>query len=159
MKRVQWSMKSKLGRLYLVASEKGLQSISWKRQPAPMAKSLKGSSGEIRMLQQAVQQMEEYFNGCRKKFFLPFDVEGTDFQKKVWRQLSQIPYGKTCSYKDIARRMKNEKAMRAVGAANGQNPLPIVVPCHRVIAADGSLGGYSEGLKIKTQLLELEKMG
>lgn len=153
---LQWLMKSKIGPLYLVASEKGLQGVHWKKQSAPMMKSLNGSSLQIKSLAQAVEQLEEYFSGKRKKFDLPLHFQGTEFQKKVWKQLSKIPYGKTYSYRDIARKIKNEKAVRAVGTANGKNPFCIIVPCHRVIAADGTLGGYTGGLKLKTRLLGLE---
>ena len=85
------------------------------------------------------------------------DIIGTDFQIQVWQALAQIPYGQTISYTDIAKKIKNPKAVRAVGSANGKNPLAIIVPCHRVISADGTLGGYAGGLKIKTALLNLEK--
>ena len=88
---------------------------------------------------------------------MALDLEGTTFQKKVWAQLSKIPYGQTCSYKDIAKGIQNEKAVRAVGSANGKNPACIIVPCHRVIAHNGSLGGYSGGLKMKKTLLEIER--
>ncbi|MFT4937743.1 MAG: methylated-DNA-[protein]-cysteine S-methyltransferase [Paraglaciecola sp.] len=101
-------------------------------------------------------QLAEYFAGTRQQFDLPSAVQGTDFQRQVWQQLKTIPYGKTSSYQDIARQIDNPKAVRAVGSANGKNPLTIVVPCHRVIGADGSLTGYAWGVSRKAQLLELE---
>ena len=101
-------------------------------------------------------QLDEYLRGERKEFEIPLDIQGTDFQKKVWRELLRIPYGETRSYKDIARALKDEKASRAVGTANGQNPLCIIVPCHRVIASNGSLSGYLGGLGMKKKLLSLE---
>ncbi len=101
-------------------------------------------------------QLEEYFNTERKKFSIPLDIKGTDFQKKVWSELSKIPYGKTLSYKKIAEKLGNKKALRAVGQANSQNPGCILIPCHRVINTNGKLGGYSAGLKVKERLLELE---
>jgi methylated-DNA-[protein]-cysteine S-methyltransferase len=101
-------------------------------------------------------QLEEYFNGKRKKFNVPLDIKGTDFQKKVWNELSKIPYGKTVSYKKIAEKVGNKKALRAVGKVNSQNPVCIVIPCHRVINKNGKLGGYSAGLLVKERLLELE---
>jgi O-6-methylguanine DNA methyltransferase len=101
-------------------------------------------------------QLKEYFNLKRKKFYVPLDIEGTEFQKKVWNALQKIPYGKTATYKDIAEAIGNVKAVRAVGRANGKNPLPIIIPCHRVIEHSGKLGGYSGGLGIKEKLLELE---
>lgn len=150
-------MNSEIGPLFLVASEKGLQGVLWEKQNAPLVKSLNSQAQEIQILSQAKSQLEEYLSGKRKAFELPFDVEGTPFQKQVWKELSKIPYGKTVSYRELAQRIKREKAVRAVGTANGKNPLCIIVPCHRVIAADGSLGGYSGGLKLKQKLLELER--
>lgn len=152
----QWTLKSIIGPLHLVASESGLRGIYWKRQSVPSVKSLAGSAPEIRILARAAGQLSEYFEGKRESFDLPFDVEGTPFQMRVWKTLAKIPYGKTLSYREVARRIRSAKAFRAVGTANGKNPLSIVVPCHRVIAADGSLGGYAGGLATKSKLLELE---
>lgn len=157
MKNFQWIMASKIGPLYLVASEKGLQGVFLKKQKTPLARSLKEQRSPVRILARSVQQLDEYLDGKRRSFDLPFDITGTPFQKNVWRELSKIPYGKTYSYKDIANRIKNSKAVRAVGTANGKNPLCIIVPCHRVIAADGSLGGYAGGLTMKRRLLKLEQ--
>ena len=150
-------MRSRIGSLYLVASEKGLQGVFWKKQNVPLAKSLNGTEAPIKILSIAAHELEEYLDGKRKKFGLRLDVHGTPFQKRVWGELNKIPYGKTCSYKDVANRIKNVKAVRAVGNANGKNPLCIIVPCHRVIAADGSPGGYSGGLGIKSKLLKYEE--
>ena len=158
MNRSQWRMKSKIGTLYLVASEKGLQGIFFKKQKTAIAKSLSDKKAAVRVLAKAAAQLKEYFDGKRKAFKLPLDAAGTPFQKNVWKALSRIPYGKTYSYKDVADRIRNPKAVRAVGNANGKNPLCIIVPCHRVIANDGSLGGYSAGLGIKVKLLSLEKV-
>ncbi|PIS10945.1 MAG: methylated-DNA--[protein]-cysteine S-methyltransferase [Bdellovibrio sp. CG10_big_fil_rev_8_21_14_0_10_47_8] len=157
MNTVQWSVKSEVGPLYVVASEKGLRGIFRKKLAAPMAPSLGQPRPEIQMLKQAVEQLQEYLSGERQKFDLPLDIQGTDFQMKVWRALRKVPYGKTCSYKDVAKKINQDKAVRAVGTANGKNPVCIVIPCHRVIAADGSLGGYSGGLDMKTYLLQLEQ--
>ncbi|MCH7973572.1 MAG: methylated-DNA--[protein]-cysteine S-methyltransferase [Bacteroidetes bacterium] len=101
-------------------------------------------------------QLKEYFRGERKCFDLPLDIEGTEFQKKVWDELIKIPFGTTISYKELAVRLGDEKVIRAAASANGANPLPIVIPCHRVIGSDGSLVGYGGGLKIKEKLLDLE---
>jgi methylated-DNA-[protein]-cysteine S-methyltransferase len=101
-------------------------------------------------------QLKEYFEGTRKVFDVPLDVDGTDFQKKVWNELQKIPYGKTISYKTLSEKLGDVKAIRAVGKANGQNPVAIIIPCHRVIGADGSLIGYASGLDIKQKLLHLE---
>ena len=101
-------------------------------------------------------QLEEYFNSKRKKFDFPIDLEGTDFQFKVWKELQKIPYGKVKSYREIAEKVGGKTFVRAVGRANGQNPLPIIIPCHRVVESSGRLGGYSGGIEIKIKLLELE---
>ena len=101
-------------------------------------------------------QLREYFSGKRKSFNVPLDLDGTDFQKKVWEELQKIPFGKTISYKTLSENLGDVKAIRAVGKANGQNPVAIIVPCHRVIGADGSLIGYACGLDIKEKLLQLE---
>lgn len=156
MKTLQWKMNSPVGPLYLVASAKGLHGIFWKRQSSEMAKSLLSSNPGARVLAQAIQELEEYFKGTRRQFQVPLHLQGTLFQKSVWNALKKIPYGKTYSYRDIARKIKNPKAVRAVGSANGKNPVCIMVPCHRVIAANGTLGGYAGGLPRKRKLLSLE---
>jgi methylated-DNA-[protein]-cysteine S-methyltransferase len=102
------------------------------------------------------EQLKEYFNRERKEFDLKLEILGTEFQKKVWNELAKIPYGETISYGDLANRLSDKNLMRAVAAANGANPIPIIIPCHRVIGADGSLTGYGGGLDIKQKLLELE---
>jgi methylated-DNA-[protein]-cysteine S-methyltransferase len=112
---------------------------------------------ETPLLKKAVLELQEYFAGTRKRFDLPFSPQGTDFQQKVWKALQDIPYGAVVSYKDIALAIGNEKACRAVGGANNKNPIAIIIPCHRVIGADGSLVGYGGGLEIKRRLLALEK--
>jgi methylated-DNA-[protein]-cysteine S-methyltransferase len=101
-------------------------------------------------------QMQEYFDGTRKKFNLFYDLQGTTFQKKVWNELLKIPYGKAISYGQMAKKLGNSKLVRAVGRALSTNPLPIIIPCHRVIASDGTIGGYSAGVNLKIELLELE---
>jgi methylated-DNA-[protein]-cysteine S-methyltransferase len=108
-------------------------------------------------LREARRQLEEYFAGERREFFLPLEPAGTDFQQPVWQALRTIPYGETISYGELASRIGNPRAVRAVGLANGRNPLSIVVPCHRVIGADGSLTGYGGGLERKRFLLALER--
>lgn len=107
-------------------------------------------------LRDCVKQLDEYFNKKRKIFDLPFDLSGTEFQLKVWNELLKIPYGAVCSYIDIAKRIGNKPAVRAVGSANGKNPISIIIPCHRVIGNDGSLVGYGGGIWRKKYLLELE---
>ena len=115
-----------------------------------------GGYDHLPLFEMARWQLEEYFAGVRQNFDLPLDPGGTDFQRRVWRALLDIPYGKAISYKELARRVDRPKGFQAVGQANGKNPLPILIPCHRVIAADGSLGGYSAGLDRKRFLLDLE---
>ena len=104
----------------------------------------------------AVEQLDEYFSGCREQFTLPLALNGTAFQTSVWQALCHIPYGQTISYRELATRIGNPRASRAVGSANGANPIPIVVPCHRVITSDQRLGGYAGGLDAKRKLLALE---
>lgn len=112
---------------------------------------------ETELIKKAYEQLKEYFKGKRRTFNIPLKVKGTDFQKKVWNQLLKIPYGETCTYKDIAIGIGNEKACRAVGGANNKNSIIIVIPCHRVIGKNGDLVGYACGLDVKSKLLEIEK--
>ena len=143
-----------MGKLRLIASDKGLVAID--------VRNVKTGSDEVKnvaaqkILSATKKQLEQYFAGKRTAFDIPLDLEGTDFQQLAWRALCRIPFGKTISYGDQAKNIKKPKAFRAVGSANGKNPIPIIVPCHRVVAGDGSLGGYSLGLKMKKQLLALE---
>lgn len=153
-KKTQRKIKSKIGSLYLVASETSLCGLFWEDQKLPQPE--KGSLA-YKVLEDAEQQITEYFEGKRNKFSLPLDLEGTDFQKRVWAELQKIPYGQTRSYKQIAEAIKNPKACRAVGTANGRNPVSIIVPCHRVINEGGKLGGYTGGLSLKEKLLSLER--
>jgi methylated-DNA-[protein]-cysteine S-methyltransferase len=151
-------MQSKIGTIYLVASDLGLRTLSFKEQLIPTLQSSNNSSQKEEIICLASRQLEEYFLGKRKVFHLPIDIKGTDFQKNVWKELQNIPYGKTVSYEDVAINIQNQKAVRAVGTANGKNPLCIIVPCHRVISKNGSMGGYSGGLEIKSKLLEIERI-
>ncbi|MHC1772783.1 MAG: methylated-DNA--[protein]-cysteine S-methyltransferase [Flexilinea sp.] len=112
---------------------------------------------ETDLLRKTAGQLKEFFEGRRKEFDLPLAPAGTPFMEKVWDQLQKINYGETCSYKDIAGAIENPKAVRAVGMANHRNPIPIIIPCHRVIGANGSLVGYGGGLPMKKFLLDLEK--
>ena len=122
------------------------------RKPAP--KSPDGPVPEPLAL--AVAQLEEYFAGRRQQFDLPLELDGTDFQRRVWLTLAEIPYGETVSYAELAMMVGRPNAYRAVGQANGANPVPIVLPCHRVLASGGGIGGYGGGLPMKRQLLEME---
>lgn len=145
---------SPVGKLRLIASDKGLVAINVRNVLA--ASDLETSASAQKILSAAKKQLEQYFAGKRTNFDIPLDLEGTDFQQQAWRALCRIPYGQTISYGQQAENIKKPKAFRAVGSANGKNPIPIIVPCHRVVAGDGSLGGYSLGLKMKKQLLALE---
>ncbi|MFZ4715818.1 MAG: methylated-DNA--[protein]-cysteine S-methyltransferase [Bacteriovoracaceae bacterium] len=150
MDLTQIRIPSPVGPIYLVASEKGLKQLLFTKQDLPLSKTPNA------ILKLAMKELEQYFAHQRTKFTVPLDLEGTDFQQKVWKELSKISYGKTFSYKEVALKLKNEKAVRAVGTANGKNPICIIIPCHRVIAANGKLGGYSGGLEKKVELLKLE---
>ena len=155
MNSVTW--KSPLGTIHLAASESGLSALAfaenWNEVKAKLP-PLENRSHKI--LERAIEQLEEYFAGKRKSFSLPLDLQGTPFQQSAWEALRLIPYGRTATYSEQAVAMRNPKAVRAVGAANGRNPVCIVVPCHRVVGADGSLTGYAGGLGVKKALLELE---
>lgn len=117
----------------------------------------KGLPGENRVLEQAAAELAEYFEGSRREFTVPVRLMGTDFQQEVWTALCEIPYGATATYGDVARRVGRPRACRAVGMANHRNPVPIIVPCHRVIGSGGALTGYGGGLAVKSYLLALEK--
>lgn len=148
---VQTQLNTPIGQVLLVASDQGLHAV--------------GLSLDVKfpvdhnhpILKKTKQQLEEYFAGKRQQFELPLAAKGTEFQQRAWAELRQIPYGKTVSYREQAGRLGDAKKARAVGFANSQNPILIINPCHRVIAADGSLGGYSGGLEIKKFLLNLER--
>ena len=149
-------IESPVGPLLLAADDAGLREIlfvngrhparpdpSWKENPQP--------------LKETIRQLRAYFAGKLEQFDLPLAPEGTPFQLDVWRRLCDIPYGETISYGELAQRIGNPKASRAVGLANGSNPIPIVIPCHRVIGSNGKLTGYGGGLPIKEKLLALER--
>ena len=152
------TMKSPVGELTLVASEKGLVAILWEDdKPNRVRLEELILDKKHPVLMQTQEQLTEYFKGERKKFSVKLDPHGTEFQKKVWMALRSIPFGETRSYGELASEIGNAKASRAVGAANGKNPISIIVPCHRVIGANGSLTGFAGGLKNKMILLDLEK--
>jgi methylated-DNA-[protein]-cysteine S-methyltransferase len=152
--RNQIVVTSPVGKLRLIASDKGLVAIDV--QNVRVASDFETSASAQKILSTTKKQLEQYFACKRTNFDIPLDLEGTDFQQQAWRALCRIPYGKTISYGQQAKNIKKPKAFRAVGSANGKNPIPIIVPCHRVVAGDGTLGGYSLGLKMKKQLLALE---
>ena len=165
---------SPIGPLFLAASSRGLVALEFDAR-SPGQQSIRPNPRDLRReatqpaqsrkfafedspdhLHPYVEQMEEYFSGQRRDFTFPLDLRGTDFQLACWRSLLGIPYGETRTYADIARAVGKPTAFRAVGMANNRNPVAIVVPCHRVIASDGTLCGYGGGLEVKRKLLELE---
>lgn len=147
------SLDTAIGTLRLVAEGNCLVKIEFGSMTEGAATAHRGSDA---VLASTAAQLREYFAGQRKHFDLPLAPAGTEFQRSVWQALADIPWGETRSYADIAQAIQRPTAVRAVGAANGRNPLPIVVPCHRVIGSDGSLTGFAGGLSMKRQLLELE---
>jgi methylated-DNA-[protein]-cysteine S-methyltransferase len=149
-------MPSPVGPLRLAAEDDGLRLIEFPDPRHPVAPEDDWEEGDNAVLAMTRAQLGEYFAGTRRAFDLPLAPRGTAFQRAVWRALATIPYGETISYRALAERIGQPSAMRAVGAANGRNPLPIVVPCHRVIGADGSLTGFGGGLPTKRFLLQLE---
>ena len=140
--------------VYLEASDRGLRQLSI-GPPLPDADAAARHDGHP-VLREAVLQLQEYFEGWRRQFDVPLDLEGTPFQKRVWQVLRRIPYGETRTYAEVARLIGRPTAVRAVGRANGTNPVAIIVPCHRVLASSGGLGGYGAGLEVKRRLLMLE---
>jgi methylated-DNA-[protein]-cysteine S-methyltransferase len=150
-------MKTPVGELKLVANDRGLIAVLWENDnPARVKLPAAEENPKHPILKQAEQQLREYFKGERKKFTIPLETFGTDFQKKVWQALLTIPFGETRSYGELAKQIKKPSASRAVGAANGRNPVSILVPCHRVIGASGKLTGFAGGLEAKAKLLSIE---
>jgi len=147
---------SPVGRLLLAGDGESLIHVHFQSGPRPL-RPADSWIPDPAPLRTAVAQLGEYFAGERRRFDLSLAPRGTEFQRRVWRALREIPYGKTISYGELARRIGNPSASRAVGLANGANPLPIIVPCHRVIGADGTLTGFGGGLPIKRKLLALEE--
>lgn len=151
------TMKTPVGELKLVTSGRGLIAILWENDdPARVQLGDLVLDDNNEFLGKVEQQLNEYFSGTRTTFDLRLDFVGTEFQKQVWEQLLKIPYGETCSYGHIAKKINRPKACRAVGAANGKNPISIVAACHRVIGASGKLIGFAGGLRAKQILLTLE---
>ncbi len=156
-------LQSSVGELYVGVSEQGMVLLDLHGGEFLRKPSLNGNRGsKVQWIESEkktaayVAELKEYFAGRRKKFSLPLDLRGTEFQKRCWQALLKIPYGKTCSYADIARQVGSPRSFRAVGQANHNNPVAIIVPCHRVVTSDGKLGGYGGGLAMKEKLLRLE---
>lgn len=142
-----------IGQIIIGEKDNRITHLLFKENPLPPGYVIKETS----ILAEADRQLQDYFKGQRKEFNLDLNPSGTEFMKKVWNSLRKIPYGETRSYKDIAISIGHDKAYRAVGLANNRNPIAIIIPCHRVIGANGNLVGYGGGLDIKTFLLELER--
>lgn len=145
-----------LGPLLVAADESGLRQILFAKGKEPATPDLTWSKDE-RLLREPIRQLRAYFAGDLETFDLPLSPQGTPFQQRVWKELCKIPYSETISYGQLASRIGNPKASRAVGLANGSNPIPIIIPCHRVIGSNGKLTGYGGGLPIKEKLLALER--
>ena len=151
------SEEKSIQKLAKFASQKGIRRIFFSRKEMQVkAASLTKLHPDDPYMFNIFTELKEYFNRERKKFTVPLDISGTEFQTKVWNELLKIPYGKLKTYKEIAIKLGNYKAMRAVGRANSTNHAPIVIPCHRVVSSNGKLGGYSGGISLKEKLLEIE---
>ncbi len=148
-------LRTPVGILRVTANERGVTAIERISRASAVPRA-KVSARATRHVDMAVRQLREYFAGTRRNFTVPLHLEGTEFQQQAWAAMRNIRYGHTMSYAQQAKAIGKPKAMRAVGSANGANPIPIIVPCHRVIASDGSLGGYALGVKMKRALLALE---
>lgn len=157
MTYVYKTIPSPVGKLTLIASDQGLAAILWENdKPNRVHIGALKEDKNHPMLLKTERQLNDYFMGNLQKFSLELNFTGTEFQKKVWQALLTIPFGETRSYGQIAKQIGNPKAVRAVGAANGKNPISIIAPCHRVIGANGKLTGFAGGLKVKAYLLNLE---
>ena len=148
---------SPLGNTEIIGDENGIQSIKILEKDEPINK-LEMIGETPKVIKDCISQLQEYFDGTREEFDLKLNPKGTSFQKKVWRELLNIPFGKTRSYLDQSKKLGDPKAIRAVASANGKNPLWIVIPCHRIIGSDGSLTGYAGGLWCKQWLLNHESV-
>lgn len=151
-----WISTSPVGRLLLVGSSAGLQALQFQDGAHPLGIQPTWEK-TCEPFSAVLEQLQQYFDGSRKRFQIKLNLQGTSFQRQVWQALQRIPYGRTVSYGEIAMQVGFPKASRAVGAANGQNPVSIIVPCHRVIGKNGHLVGYGGGLPIKEALLDLER--
>lgn len=152
--------KSPVCDLYLYADDEHLLAVTFKENNSAVVNKLKLNEAIKQtspIIEKAIQQLNEYFQGQRKKFELPVTLQGTDFQMRAWKELRRIPFGKTISYSEQAVKMESPKAVRAVGSANGKNPISIIIPCHRVITCQSKISGYAGGAEVKGKLLELER--
>jgi methylated-DNA-[protein]-cysteine S-methyltransferase len=149
------TMKSPIGPLLLAADESGLRLVHFASGRRPKVPQRDWTEDEA-PFKEVTRQLQAYFQGKLKEFDLPLVLDGTEFQMLVWRNLQKIPYGETVSYGQLAKRIGKPEASRAVGLANGSNPIPIIIPCHRVIASNGHLTGFGGGIPLKKKLLALE---
>ncbi len=155
--QVSMRLDSPVGRLTLVASDVGLAAVLWENdRPHRVRLNVDAENETHPVLVEAARQLREYFSGQRKRFSVALDPTGTPFQRRVWNALLAIPFGETRSYAQIAEQIGSPTAVRAVGAANGRNPISIITPCHRVIGSTGKLTGFAGGLDVKARLLALE---
>jgi methylated-DNA-[protein]-cysteine S-methyltransferase len=149
---------AQLGNITIQACDDGLSGV-WLEQQTTQPDNLGVYSDDHPVLKQTIEQLKEYLANQRRHFSVTLAATGTDFQKKVWQALTEIPFGEVCSYQELANAIDNPKAVRAVGMANGKNPISIIVPCHRVIGKNGTLTGYAGGVERKQWLLEHESEG
>ncbi|MFZ9821975.1 MAG: methylated-DNA--[protein]-cysteine S-methyltransferase [Ilumatobacteraceae bacterium] len=159
MSLAQRWLRTPIGVLRVTASDRGVTNIdrvAMKSNRVACQSSQRGTSAAQRQADRAVRELREYFAGKRTRFTVPVQLEGTPFQERAWATMRKIPYGRTMSYAEQATAMRAPRAVRAVGSANGANPVPIIVPCHRVVASNGGLGGYALGLAMKRWLLAHE---
>ena len=147
-----WECQTPIGRLSIAQEDNAISHILFDGDESLSDYERK----ETKLIKETLKQLEAYFAGQLRTFDVPLLLKGTPFQKECWQALLEIPYGQTCSYKDIAEKINNPKAVRAVGLSNNKNKIPIIIPCHRVIGANGKLVGYAGGLSVKQQLLDLE---
>jgi len=164
MEKVYYSFfdTSLLGKVFVASTERGVCMVDFLKSEKTFLKRLSGKfPGKLirddQKNRNVLEQLKKYLKGDLKRFDCKLDLKGTSFQKKVWTALSRIPYGQTRSYKEVAQAISHPKAFRAVGNSNGQNSIPLIIPCHRVIESNGGLGGFGHGVKVKRQLLDFEK--
>jgi O-6-methylguanine DNA methyltransferase len=164
MEKVYYSFfdTSLLGKVFVASTERGICMVDFLKSEKTFLKRLKErflgkTVRDDQKNKEVLSQLKRYLKGDLKRFDCKLDLKGTPFERKVWSALAKIPYGQTRSYKEIAQAIGHPKAFRAVGNANGQNSIPLIIPCHRVIESNGGLGGFGHGLKVKKQLLDLER--
>jgi len=145
----KWTYQTRIGDITIGANDNGITYLK-------THDTYFGESCETDLIREAYLQLDEYLDGKRRDFNLPLEPQGTDFQRHIWKVLCEIPYGETITYKELAEMIRNPKAIRAAGGANGKNPIYIIIPCHRVIGSNGNLTGYAGGLDMKEKLLKLE---